>query len=90
MTLEQIEAEIAMFKRQQENQKKLWRRCGQAFFVWGLILCAVVGARMALTGEDPPPPMLFITLTSMYVGLAFSFVSYRTAIVETPARSRGR
>ena len=24
MTLEQIEAEIAMFKRQQENQKKLW------------------------------------------------------------------
>jgi hypothetical protein len=88
MTLEQIEAEIAMFKRQQENQKKLWRRCGQAFFVWGFILCVVVGVRVALTGDDPPPPMLFIALTSMYIGLAFSFVSHRTAIPET--RSPGR
>jgi hypothetical protein len=71
MTLEQLETEIATLRRQQDAQKKHWLRWGLASNAVGLLLCAVVLLKVALTGDDPPPPMTFIVLTLLFVGLAF-------------------
>lgn len=56
MTLEQIEAEVAMLRRDQENQKKHWFRWGLLFLAMTVLLFGTV----ALTGNAPAPPMLFI------------------------------
>lgn len=71
MTPELIEAEIATLKRQQENQKRHLLRWGLAFEVAGIILCGAVFLGVALTGEDPPPSMIFNVLTLVAIGLAF-------------------
>ena len=71
MTLEQLEAELAMLRRQQDNQKKHWLRWGLASNAASLVLCAVVLLKVALTGDNPPSPMIFIVLTLLFVGLAF-------------------
>jgi hypothetical protein len=71
MTLEQLEAEIAVLRRQQDAQKTHWLRWGLASNAGSLILCAVVLLKVTLTGDDPPPPMIFIVLTLLFVGLAF-------------------
>jgi hypothetical protein len=71
MTIEQIETEIAALKQQQENQKKHWSRWGLAFEVAGLVLCGGILVKVALTGEDPPPTMIFNVLILVAVGLAF-------------------
>jgi Na+/citrate or Na+/malate symporter len=71
MTLDQLEAEIAALRRQQDDQKKHWRRWGLASYAASLILCAAVLLKVALTGNDPPSPMIFIILTLLFVGLAF-------------------
>jgi hypothetical protein len=71
MTLEQLEAEVAMLRRQQDNQNKHWLRWGLASNAASLVLCAVVLFKVALTGDNPPSPMLFIVLTLLFVGLAF-------------------
>jgi hypothetical protein len=71
MTIEQIETEIAALRQHQENQKKYWLRCGLAFEVTGLIVCGAVLLKVALTGENPPPTMIFDVLILVAVGLAF-------------------
>ncbi len=71
MTLEQLETEIATLRRQQDSQKKHWLRWGLASNAGSLVLCAVVLLKVALTGDDPPSPMIFIVLTLLFVGLAF-------------------
>jgi len=71
MTLEQLEAEVATLRRQQDNQKKHWLRWGLASNAVSLMLCTAVLLKVALTGNDPPPPMIFIVLTLLFVGLAF-------------------
>lgn len=71
MTMEQLEAEIESLQHQQEAQKKHWLRWGLASDAAGLILCVAVLLRVALTGDDPPPPMIFIVLTLIFIGLAF-------------------
>jgi hypothetical protein len=71
MTIEQLEAEIAALRRQQESQKKHWLHWGLASNAASLVLCAAVLLKVALTGDDPPSPMIFIVLTLLFVGLAF-------------------
>jgi len=71
MTLEQLETEIATLRQQQDSQKKHWLRWGLASNAASLVLCAAVLLKVALTGDDPPSPMIFIVLTLLFVGLAF-------------------
>ncbi len=71
MTLQQLEAEIATLRRQRGDQQKHWLRWGLASNAVGVILCAAVLLRVALTGDDPPSPTIFIVLTLLFIGLAF-------------------
>jgi hypothetical protein len=73
MTLEHLAAEI-LISQQQENQKNHWLRWGMAGNVAGAILFAVVAFKVAMTGDDPPPAMIFIALTLSIVGVAFTTV----------------
>jgi hypothetical protein len=83
MTIEQLEAEIATLRRQQESQKKHWLRWGLASNAASLVLCAAVLLKVALTGDDPPPPMIFIVLTLLFVGLAFITAGRPLAFART-------
>jgi hypothetical protein len=60
MTPLQMEAEIASLQQQQAEQKKHWLRWGLASYAIGIALCVAVLIRVALTGADPAPPMIFI------------------------------
>jgi hypothetical protein len=68
----QIEAEIARLQQQQADQKKHWLRWGLASNAVAVTLCAVVLIKVALTGADPAPPMIFIVLTFIFFGSAFT------------------
>jgi hypothetical protein len=68
---EQMQAEIENLRLWQEAQKKHWLRWGLASNAVSLVLCAVVLLKVALTGNDPPPPMIFIQLMLIFMGLAF-------------------
>jgi uncharacterized RDD family membrane protein YckC len=72
MTPLQMEAEIARLQQQQADQKKHWLRWGLASYAIGIALCVAVLIRVALTGADPAPPIIFIVLTFIYFGSAFT------------------
>jgi hypothetical protein len=36
-----------------------------------IALCVAVLIRVTITGDDAPPPMIFITLTYIFLGIAF-------------------
>jgi lipopolysaccharide export LptBFGC system permease protein LptF len=72
MTLEDMQAEIENLRQEQQKQRKFWRRWGLASSCVSLVLVAVVFARVAITGTDPPSPMLFIVLTFVFLSIAFS------------------
>lgn len=74
MTPEQIEAEIATLRRELENQKKRGLQWGRVSYVVALLLFVVIGIRMVRTGEDPPTPMMFLGLTFLFLGSAFTTV----------------
>jgi len=74
MTAQQLRAEIANFRQEQMAQmaqRKLWLRFGFASYGIGLLLCVLVIVKVAITGEEAPSPMLFVVLSTMFLGLAF-------------------
>jgi len=72
MTSQELDAEIEQLRLQQAHQRKHWRRWGLAGNGIAVVLCIAVLVRMAITGSDPPSPMIFIVLTYVYLGLAFT------------------
>jgi uncharacterized RDD family membrane protein YckC len=80
MTPLQMEAEIASLQQQQAEQKKHWLRWGLASYAIGIALCVAVLIRVALTGADPAPPMIFIVLTFIYFGSAFTMAGRSPAL----------
>jgi hypothetical protein len=79
MTAQQLSAEIASFRRQQIAQRKLWLRWGFASYGIGLLLCVVVIIKVAITGDEAPSPMIFVVLSTMFLGLAFINAGRSTA-----------
>ena len=86
----QIEAEIARLQQQQADQKKHWLRWGLASNAVAVALCAVVLIKVALTGADPAPPMIFIVLTFMFFGSAFTTAARPLALPWFRSRQNGR
>ncbi|MGO9049580.1 MAG: hypothetical protein ACLQFW_22320 [Xanthobacteraceae bacterium] len=72
MTSQELDAEIERLRLQQAEQRKHWRRWGFASNGVAVVLCIAVLVRVAITGSDPPSPMIFIVLTYVYLGLAFT------------------
>jgi len=72
MTSEEMDAEIERLRLQQADQRKHWRRWGFASNGVAIALCIAVLARVAITGSDPPSPMIFIVLTYIYLRFAFT------------------
>jgi len=72
MTSQELDAEIERLRLQQAEQRKHWRRWGFASNGVAVVLCIALLVRVAITGSDPPSPMIFIVLTYVYLGLAFT------------------
>ncbi len=72
MTPERMQADIESLRRQQEDQKRNWAQWGLGSFGIAIALWIAIGIKMAITGADPSPTMLFISLTFLFLGLAFS------------------
>jgi hypothetical protein len=64
-------AEIAILRQQHLALRKLWLRWGLASYAVAIALCVAVLIRVAMIGNDPPPPMIFIVLTYVFLGFAF-------------------
>ena len=89
MTLHELNTEIEILRLQQLDQQKHWCRWGFASNVVAIALCIAVLIRMALTGGNPPPLMIFIVLTYVFLGLAFTTAGRsRWDILWLPHRSR--
>jgi hypothetical protein len=71
MTSEQMEAEIEILRQQQQDQRKHWLRCGFGSLALSLAFFAAIAIRVARTGDDPAPQMVFIQLIFLFAGLAF-------------------
>ncbi len=69
MTPQEMIAEIESLRQQQAAQRKLWLRLGFASNGIGLLLAVVVLVKVAITGNDQPPPMIFIVLTYVFLGI---------------------
>jgi hypothetical protein len=72
MTLDRLTVEVAILQQQRKNQKQHWLRWGLAGNVAGAILFAAVAFKVAITGDAPPPAMIFIALKLSLVGIAFT------------------
>ena len=72
MTLEDMQAEIASLRQEQDLQRKHWRRWGFAASITGLVLVVVNLLLAATKGTALSPAVLFIVLTFVFVGLAFT------------------
>ncbi len=86
MTSQGMNAEIEMLRLQQADHRKHWRRFGLASHAVAVALCIVVLIRMAATGGDPPSPMVFIVLTYLYLGFAFTAAARPRAFRWLPRR----
>jgi hypothetical protein len=71
MTGPEMDIEIEALRLEQAAQRRHWRRWGFASNAIGLALIAAVLIRVAITGNDPPPVMIFIVLTYVFLGLVF-------------------
>ena len=71
MTPAEMEAEIKSLRQEQDLQRKHWRCWGFAASICGLVLVIVVLLLAASKGSAPQPPMVFIVLTFLFIGLAF-------------------
>jgi hypothetical protein len=74
MTSQELSVELADLRLERVAYRRLWRRWGFASFIISVLLCAVALTRVAITGEDPPFPMLFLVLTYLFAGLAFTSI----------------
>ncbi len=72
MTPEQMRADIESLRRQFEEQKRNWARWGRGSSGIALVLWIAIGIKMARSGADPSPPLLLLSLTFVFLGLAFS------------------
>jgi hypothetical protein len=72
MTLEEMQAEIANLRQEQNLQRKHWRRWGFAASITGLVLVVVNLLQAATKGVALSPAVLFIVLTFVFIGLAFT------------------
>jgi hypothetical protein len=71
MTLEDMQAEIASLRQEQDLQRKHWRHWGFTASISGLILVLIMLLIAASKGTAPSPAMLFVVLTFIFMGLAF-------------------
>jgi hypothetical protein len=71
MTLEDMQAEIASLRQEQDLQRKHWRQWGLAANISGLVLMLVMLLTAASKGTAPPPAIVFVGLTFVFIGLAF-------------------
>jgi hypothetical protein len=91
MTSHELNTEIEILRLQQVDQQKHWRRWGFASNVVAIALCIAVLIRTAVTGGTPPPLMIFIVLTYVFLGLAFTTAGRsRWDILWLPHRSHRR
>jgi hypothetical protein len=86
MTSQELDAEIERLRLGQAEQRKHWRRLGLASNGIAIVLCIAVLVRVAITGSDPPSPMIFIVLTYVYLGLAFTTAGRSGAFPWLPRR----
>jgi hypothetical protein len=66
-----MNAEIDVLRLEQAALRRHWLRFGFISNAIGVMLCAVVLIKVAITGDDPPAPMIFIVLTYIFLGIAF-------------------
>lgn len=71
MTAPEMNAEIEVLRLERAAQRKHWRRWGFASNAIAVLLCAASLIKVAVTGDDPPAPMIFIVLTYIFLGLVF-------------------
>jgi hypothetical protein len=71
MMFEQMQGEIEDLRQQQQDQRKHWLRCGYGSLALSLAFFVAIGIRVARTGDDPAPQMVFIQLIFLFAGLAF-------------------
>ena len=72
MTAHELNTEIEILRLQQADQQKHWRRWGLASNLVAIALCIAVLIRTIITGGEPPALMIFIVLTYVFLGLAFT------------------
>ena len=66
-----IDDEIGILQQEQVALRRHWLLWGYASNGIAIALCVAVLLRVAITGDDPPSPMIFITLTYIFLGIAF-------------------
>jgi hypothetical protein len=90
MSSHELNTEIEILRLQQADQQKHWRRWGFATNLVAIVLCIAVLIRTAITDGNPPPVMIFIVLTYIFLGLAFTTAGRsRWDIRWLPHRSHG-
>ena len=68
---QEMDAEIDILRQGQVALRRHWLLWGYASNGVAIALCVAVLIRVAITGDDPPSPMIFITLTYIFLGIAF-------------------
>jgi hypothetical protein len=86
MTSQDSDTAIDLVRQEQAALRKHWLRWGFASNGIAIALCAAVLIRVAITGDDPPPPMIFITLTYIFLGIAFITAGRSRAFPWFPRR----
>jgi hypothetical protein len=65
------DTEIDLLRQEQVALRKHWLLWGFASNGVAIALCVAVLIRVAIIGDDPPSPMIFITLTYVFLGIVF-------------------
>jgi len=71
MTSQEMVAEIESLRQQQAAQRKLWLCWGFVSRGIGILLAVVVLIKVAITGNNSPPPVTFIVMTYIFLGNVF-------------------
>jgi hypothetical protein len=92
MTSQDLIAELENLRREQLARRKHWLRCGFVSNVIGLLLCAAALIKVAITGGDPPPLMIFVALTFIFLGIVFIIAGEvdDVSLVAVPTNERAR
>ena len=71
MTSRELNTDIEILRQEYLEQRRHWLRWGFASYAIAMLLCFVVLIRVAITGDNPPTPMIFIVLTYLFLGFTF-------------------
>jgi hypothetical protein len=71
MMFEQMQGQIEDLRQQQQDQRKHWLRCGYGSLALSLAFFVAIAIKVAKTGDDPAPQIVFIQLIFLFAGIAF-------------------